>query len=73
MTLSKAETGTEVTLKSINGGRMMKAKLYQMGLIPGTRLFILNREQCGRILLRVRDSNFALGYGIAEKITIEQS
>lgn len=71
--LSKVESGSEVTLKSINGGRLLRAKLYHMGLIPGTKLFILSREHCGRIMLRVRDSNFALGYGMAEKITVEQS
>ncbi|MBN2242776.1 MAG: ferrous iron transport protein A [Acidobacteria bacterium] len=71
MTLSKVESGNEVTLKSINGGRHLKAKLYSMGLVPGTRLYILSRENRGRVLVRARDGNFALGYGMAEKINVE--
>jgi Fe2+ transport system protein FeoA len=71
VTLSKVEPGNEVTLKSIKGGRHLKAKLYSMGLIPGTKLYILNQRHCGPIMLRVRDSSIALGQGMAEKITVE--
>lgn len=71
VTLSNVESGNEVTLKAIHGGSRFRAKLYSMGLIPGTKLFIESQENYRGITLRARNGNFALGQGMAEKITVE--
>jgi Fe2+ transport system protein FeoA len=42
-----------------------------MGLIPGTKLLVLSQGKCGPVMLRVKDSNLAIGQGMAEKITVE--
>ncbi|MDM7998400.1 MAG: FeoA family protein [Acidobacteriota bacterium] len=71
MTLSNASSGSEVTLKAIHAGRGLRARLYSMGLTPGTRFFILHQDPCGRLIIRVRGSRFALGHGMAEKMAVE--
>jgi Fe2+ transport system protein FeoA len=70
MTLSRVDSG-EVTLKAIRGGRGLRARLYSFGLTPGARFSVLRREGCGRLTIRVRDSVFALGQGMAEKMVVE--
>ncbi len=71
MELSHIEPGSEVTLKSIRGGKRMRSRLYSLGLSPGTKLFVLNQKRCGSVMLRVRDCNLAIGHRMAEKITVE--
>jgi ferrous iron transport protein A len=71
MILSHVEPGKEVILKAVMGGRRFRSRMYSMGLIPGTRLFVLDQRKCGAIVLRVRDSNLAIGHGMAEKINVE--
>ncbi len=72
MTLSSVASG-EVVLKAICGGRDLKARLYSFGLTPGSRFSVLCRDGCGRLVIRVRDSVFALGSGMAEKMEVDQT
>lgn len=72
MTLSKVHSG-EVTLKAICGGRGFRARLYSFGLTPGSRFSVLRQDGCGRLMIRVRDSVFALGSGMAEKMEVDQT
>jgi len=71
MTLSNASSGCEVTLKGIHAGRGLRARLYSMGLPPGTRFFILHQDPRGRLIIPVRGRRFALGHGVAEKMAVE--
>ncbi len=71
MILSEVGPGKEVILSGINGGRGLKSKLYSMGLVPGTRLTVLNANGGGPIMIRVRDSRLAIGRGMADKILVK--
>ncbi|MBW1851690.1 MAG: ferrous iron transport protein A [Deltaproteobacteria bacterium] len=71
MLLSHVEPGNEVILKDIRGGRRLRSRLFSMGLLPGTRLHVLNPGGHGPVMLRVRDCNLAVCRGMAEKITVE--
>ena len=71
MRLSRVEPGKEVTLKAVRGGRHVKSRLYSMGLLPGTKILVLNHGKCGPVMLRVRGCNLAIGQGMAQKITVE--
>ncbi len=69
--LSHVHGEKEVTLKAIAGGKGLKSRLFSMGLLPGTKLRVLSSGGCGPVRLRVRDSNLAIGRGMAAKITVE--
>lgn len=71
MVLSNVDSGREVTLTDINGGRGIRSKLYSMGLVPGIRLTVLNGNSAGPIMIAVRDSRLAIGHGMAKKIIVE--
>jgi len=71
MALSMVDPGKEVTLIDIDGGRGVRSKLYSMGLVPGVSLTVLNRNNVGPIMVRVRDSRLVIGFGMAQKIIVE--
>jgi len=42
-----------------------------MGLVPGVKLTVLNRNGTGPVMVAVKDSRLAIGHGMAEKIIVE--
>ena len=68
--LDQINVGQEATLCSISGGRGIRAKLYSLGLIPGTRFKILSRNGVGPVMISVRGSRLAIGRGMAEKLNV---
>ncbi len=70
MVLSSVKPGNEVTILDINGGRGIRSKLYSMGLVPGTKLTVLNGNSTGPVMIAVRDSRLAIGHGMAQKIIV---
>jgi Fe2+ transport system protein FeoA len=71
MVLSRIDPKTEVTLLNITGGRGIKSKLYSMGLVPGVRLRVLNRNGRGPLMVAVKNSRLVIGHGMASKIIVE--
>jgi len=71
MVLSGVDPEKEVTLIAITGGRGIRSKLYSMGLVPGVKLRVLNRNGTGPVMVAVKDSRLAIGRGMAEKIIVE--
>jgi len=48
----------------------VRCRLLDLGLVPGTRVMVLNNQNRGPILVEVRDSKMALGRGLASKILV---
>jgi len=71
MVLSRVDPGKEVTLIDINGGRGISSKLYSMGLVPGVSLRVLSRNGQSPVMVAVKDSRLAVGFGMAPKIIVE--
>ncbi len=70
MTMKDAKVGMTVRIDSI-GESGLKQRLMTMGLIPGTRVEILNSAPLGDpIALRLRSYNLALRKHDAEKIKV---
>ena len=69
--LNEVAPGKNVILKEILGGRRLRARLFSLGLIPGTRLCVLDKGGLGPVIVRVRDSSLALGQGMTGKIVVE--
>jgi len=70
MMLTKAPAGENVVISSIRAGRGLKRRLNDMGLLPGTEVKIINTERPGRVVLEVRGSRLAIGYGVAGKMVV---
>lgn len=48
----------------------VRCRLLDMGLVPGTRVIVVNNQNRGPMLIEVRDSKMALGRGLASKILV---
>ncbi len=70
MRLTEANSGAEVMLIHIEGGKCVRSRLFNMGLTPGLRLKVISKNPCGPVVLKVRNSKLALGRGMAEKILV---
>ncbi|MCI8894757.1 MAG: ferrous iron transport protein A [Lachnospiraceae bacterium] len=48
-------------------------RLEALGIIPGTRLMLLNRKKNGTSIIKVRGTRWAIGREIAGGILVEQA
>lgn len=67
MTLDAAEG--KVIIREILGGRGFVRRLSDMGLIPGKVVEVISKGP--PVVVRVRDSEIAIGRGIAKKVLVE--
>jgi len=67
--LANAIPGHKYKILSINAGWGLKARLLQMGLVPGSEVIVLENNW-GRVLIEVRGSIIALSRGMARKIIV---
>ncbi len=65
--LCRIPEGTRVRLHELGGCPKARAKLYAMGLTPGTELEII-QSGSGPCKLRVRGSDLVLGHGMSQKV-----
>jgi Fe2+ transport system protein FeoA len=63
-------SGEVVTVVGLNGGFGLRRKLADMGLTPGVSLKVVHSQGRGPILIDVRGSRIALGFGVAQKILV---
>jgi ferrous iron transport protein A len=70
--LTMVTPGEEVTLIGISGGRRVRSKLLSMGLIPGAKIRVLSKNGAGPLLIVIKDTRLALGWGMACKILVKQ-
>lgn len=69
--LAMVSSGESVTVVSVRAGWGLTRRLADMGLIPGTKLRVINSQTTGPIIIDVRGSRLVLGHGMAQKILVE--
>ncbi|MCS7202114.1 MAG: ferrous iron transport protein A [Dictyoglomus sp.] len=65
--MNKGEKGK---ILSIKGGKGRILRLAELGIIPGEEI-ILMQKSFGPIIVKVKDTNLALGRVIAQNIIVE--
>lgn len=73
MPLAMASPGEEVMVVEIRAGRGLTMRLADMGLIPGTTIRVINSQMPGPVLINLKGSRLALGFGVVQKIMVERS
>ena len=68
MMLQKGETG--IIAQKVMGGQGVCRRLTELGLIPGTRIEMVNKINGGPVIIRVKGSKLAIGRGLASKIRV---
>ncbi|HMA63068.1 MAG TPA: FeoA family protein [bacterium] len=60
-------------IKRITGGRQFKSKLESMGILVNTTVTRINSEvRGGPVVIKVGNSQYALGRGMASRIQVEK-
>jgi len=70
--LSQASLGRSYIMVDLDGGQMLKEKIYSMGLNPGVKFKIIANSGKGPLGLEVRQTKLAIGRGMAGKIKIRE-
>ena len=66
--LSEFQKGVEIKIKSIDCGKNFKRRLIELGLFVGAEVQIIKNDKFGPLIIKIFDSQIALGRGEAEKI-----
>lgn len=73
MSLSMAKRGQRVRVVRINAGRGLQARLFGMGIIPGTELTVVAGGNRGPVVVAVGASKIVLGRGMAHRIEVTEA
>ncbi|MGA2670702.1 MAG: metal-dependent transcriptional regulator [Dehalococcoidia bacterium] len=71
--ITKLASGESGVVKSYAGGRAMLGRCLSMGFTPGSLVKMLKNFGSGPVLVKVHDTEVALGRGIAEKIVVTKN
>ena len=70
MPLSMVSPGVTVEVVAVRTGWGLQRRLADLGLTPGVRVRVVSSGRPGPVVLDVRGSRLALGYGVAHKIMV---
>ncbi len=71
--IAKLATGESGIVKSYASGRAMLGRCLSMGFTPGSLVKMLKNFGSGPVLVKVHDTEVALGRGIADKIVVTRN
>jgi len=71
LTLATARPGQDLICTDIGGGRGMRRRLADMGILPGRHLTVISGGgQPGPIVVRIGDSKLMIGRGMAQRVAV---
>ena len=73
MPLAMATPGELVTVTEVRAGGGLQRRLADMGLTPGVQIKVISSQTPGPVLIDLRGSRVALGWGIAQKIAVKKA
>ena len=71
--LSEIPPGATVTIHSFRGGRGMRQRLLDLGLVPGEQVTVVRGGRGMPHVLTVKTSRVMLGQGIARHILVSEA
>lgn len=72
MSLSELKPGKIAIIESISGGRHLRLRLVNLGVIPGSEISVVRSNRMGPMVLNVQGSQIMLGQGMARQIYVKQ-
>ena len=55
---------------AVRAGWGLQRRLADMGLTPGVQVRVVNSQRPGPVVIDIRGSRLALGYGVAHRIMV---
>lgn len=71
MNLQEGYPGKAYTVKALELPIKLERRLESLGLIEGAEIAVLRKKRRGAMIVKVRGTRFAVGYGISSHITVE--
>ena len=68
--LSFCKPGQRVTVKSISGNPHARSRLETLGFVPGAEISIVSANNHGPFIIRIKESQLAIGRGMSHKILV---
>jgi len=72
VSLLNLDVGEKGVVVRIVGGMTACRRLNELGLVPGTKIEMVNKINSGPVMIRVKGSKLALGRGMATKVYIKK-
>lgn len=72
MILQQASAGGRYTVETMTLPIELERRLEALGLIEGSQLDVLQKKRRGAMIVTVRGTRFALGYGVASHIEVRE-
>ncbi len=70
MPVTMIKENQKAIIKKIVGGRNLKNRLLNIGMTVGEEIELRRNDHCN-LILKVKNSSYALGMGMAGKILVE--
>lgn len=70
--LSAFSEGAKVVVNGISGGKGASKKLYEMGIVPGVTVQIVQGRIKHPYILKVGESRIMLGWGMVQQIFVRE-
>lgn len=72
MPLAMVSPGEVVQVVDVRAGWGLQRRLADMGLTPGVIIRVMNSQRPGPIIVDLRGSRLALGYGMTQRILVRK-
>ncbi len=72
MILQQASAGGRYTVETMTLPIELERRLEALGLIEGSQLDVLQKKRRGAMIVTVRGTRFALGYGVSSHIEVRE-
>ena len=73
MKLDEGSVGRVYIVERVTLELTLERRLEALGILPGTRITVLNRKDRGALIIYVRGTRFAIGAGIAQNIEVREA
>lgn len=72
LSLDLVKGGSRVVVKTIqSNGKGIVGRLYHMGILPGEKIEVISNKGHGPIIVKIKETEIALGRGLARRIFVE--
>lgn len=72
MLLTQAQAGQRLRVSGIDGGQGLRARLFALGLTPGTPVEVVSAD-AGAVILDIKGGRLMLGRGTAAQIRVREA
>lgn len=67
------QAGCSAVVKDFNGGKGLRQRLIELGLVLGTRVRVVKNDRGGPLIVSIGEGRLAIGRGVALRIMVEEA